>query len=144
MSYKTKSPVKQIWLPIEYSFLEEYARNGKTFKIFSDAYKKEYGIDLHDLFKLCKDNNDRLYISLPEAIIGSYTNSITFAPNSNFYTPQAIKAIGRGLEGSNTKLIDIGVEPYVVGDSGFGFNIITEQNISVDSIDDLIVYMWEY
>lgn len=50
--YVNQSPLKQVWLPLDYDWLNQVIDGSVNFKNFAEAYKKQYGIDLHDVLKL--------------------------------------------------------------------------------------------
>jgi hypothetical protein len=73
MGYEINSPVKQVWLPLDYAFLSEQLSTSITFGEFSKIYQKKYGIDLHDVFFMIRSGQNELGVGSKIDLVGTYT-----------------------------------------------------------------------
>ena len=141
MSYKTNSPVKQIWLPLDYDWIFAVASSEISFAEFSKAYRESYGIDLHDVFKLSKVDGGRIGCGLKSGLIGSYiVNDFTeYALTNGIYWYSTSE-----IQDQNPAAL---LRVYCGDDHvlGYGFNIyLPAQGTTINSIDDLEVSGWNY
>jgi len=141
MGYEANSPVKQIWLPLEYSFID--GSESGTFGNFAKEYKKKYGIDLHDIFGYIHDaeqHKNGIYIK-ENSLISSYSVGNDYF-KGHFVTPNAVlEVIDNEQFTTESTLLRLGVVTNGV-QRGFGVTFQTGQT-EVDSIDDLIVHLYE-
>lgn len=143
MSYKTNSPVKQVWLPIDYSWLTEVIGGANTFGNFSKAYKERYGIDLHDLFEL-KIDEFTFTCSVKVDLLGTY-NVDKNNYETSFALPNGVIEFRQGLTQGEDRyvLAAIGIKDSFDNFAcGFKINLPVEQT-PVNSIDDLEVTLYE-
>lgn len=148
MGYKTNSPCKQVWLPLDYDFIFEHTghteSDNTSFRQFAFAYKEKYGIDLHDIFELKSDSDrDYIYISLKVDVLSSYNAGTMLDSDvdtrfSNFNSVYKYEHYNNSepLE----KLIVIGVG---VGDLWHGFTIMSNGEGLATTLDDLYVILFE-
>lgn len=142
MRYETHTPTKEIYLPMNYKFINDHDQN--TFKEFAKDYKNEYGIDLHDLFDLKLKSNNEYYIvfkttyklfaySISDDTFQSIKNMVAFAIHDIEYS--------KIPESGTTPILNIGCG--LAHNLGYGFKI-TLPNSMPNSIDDLFVELLEY
>ena len=140
MGYKNKSPIKQVWLPLDYDFISSHA---DTFFEFAKAYIKEYGIDLHDIFELRIVGNERIGIALKVDCVSSYCIGNSY--NENFTKYAKYDAIERYDTIDNTESSQILIS-IMTGDNvylGFGFSINGNGQGINTTLDDLVVELHE-
>lgn len=80
MGYKNNSPVKKIWIPLEYEWLGVNATGG-NFLQFNEIYKEKYGIDLTEIVKL-DDNRIVIEGDVSTYIIPDGVYTISYVDNS--------------------------------------------------------------
>lgn len=147
MGYKVNSPIKQVWLPLSYEWLNHIGT--KSFKDFAVAYKKEYGIDLHDLFDL-KQSEDGYYINIK----GNYLISTYVAGQSldGYVNTKMVNAFGisqysrKKQQESSDVLMSITIRSTDSAELEFahGFSILVPATgTEVNSINDLLVGIYE-
>ena len=140
MGYEINSPVKQVWLPIDYLFIQDNFDN--NFGDFAKAYKEKYGIDLHDIFELI-DDGTYYTIKIKGCILSTYNvGLITDSLNLNIINVDGIIKYNRvDKEDYGAILISFGVQiPFVSPMCGQSITIqIPSEGIEVNSIDDLWV-----
>lgn len=142
MSYKTNSPVKQVWLPIDSTWLGEVIGGTNTFGNFSKAYKERYGIDLHDLFEL-KIKGSVFYLCTKIDLIGSYLVNDLFLRFAR-YNGVEINTTGNSQEPTPVVFLIVSCTDLAKQAFGYGFNIVLPvQATPVNSIDDLEVTLYE-
>lgn len=77
MGYKINSPIKQVWLPLDYDWLFETLEEQPKFGEFAEKYKEKYGIDLHDILELNtfeQEDNTVIACSPKQSLlVGAYT-----------------------------------------------------------------------
>lgn len=141
MGYETNSPVKQVWLPMDYQFIDNHAG---SFKDFADAYKEKYGIDLRSFLKLIKIDNDYSVIITENVLLSSYRAGDGFYPTKGMHLVKsnAIAGISTMLQfAPGDQLI-----AFTISDSnnqqGFGFEIVFGDEAPA-TIDDLAVVLYE-
>ena len=149
MGYKNNSPVKQVWLPLEYDFIDEHDTD--DFGTFSKAYKEKYGIDLHDIFLLNKfeeSDTTNFNIGLKVDLVGAYNHGNL---RGNVYLKGKM-AIGNAVEYnfylSQQMERDVELVTVIVSDKtdnvGFGFKFILPAiGRTINSIDDLTIHFYE-
>ena len=146
MGYEVNSPVKQVWLPLDYHWLEEVLRdNEMKFGAFAEKYKEKYGIDLHDIFESHKNVDDQYYIGLKVDSICTYGAGIVdnvfetklsdFSPFINFSPTKQSEAEASLL------LVEVANK---TGDFGHGFEfILPVTGNTINDIDDINVVLYE-
>lgn len=121
MGYEINSPVKQIWLPFDYTFMSK--RSGYLFSDFASDYKEKYGIDLHDLFEFSRDESTIQVVPKTGYIIGAYT---TRSFEGGASTSNSIKNVSAGAQDTD-QLCVFGI---MLQDSGFNIAI------TIDTMDE--------
>ena len=140
MGYEINSPVKQVWLPLDYEFIKD--NTNTTFSVFSELYREKYGIDLHDIFTLNKNRN-AYYISLNCDLVGAYNVGYL---DGSIKTKLAENNAIRDLDnGSQSEIEDIVLLRVGIGNEfGHGFDIkLPVSSVVINSVDDLIVVLFE-
>jgi hypothetical protein len=148
MGYEAHSPVKQVWLPIDYNFIDDHG--GDSFLEFSNAYKEKYGIDLHNIFELDKNTSKQFYIRFKNCYISAYAVGNDFGTDgekASLVSVDAVKAYSTNeQDAENEKLLltiaaAVGVDGY-----GYGFRIALPSTSSrlVNTIDDLHISLVEF
>ena len=61
MGYDIDTPVKQVWLPLDYGWIRETIGSSLTLSEFNAKYKEKYGIEIADFIRL-KDDDGYIYI----------------------------------------------------------------------------------
>ena len=139
MGYEINSPVKQLWLPLEYDLINSY--DGDKFRNFAKEYKEKYGIDLHDIFELIHSGDEyRINIKF-NCVIGCYAVP-SQGYNITLARPQIIESIssGSGFD-FHDDLLKVQVSDNG-NNVGFGFGVrfgATEPT----NIDDLDIILFE-
>lgn len=142
MGFENRSPVKQVWLPLDYDFIGEY----NNFGAFSKAYLEKYGIDLHDILELVKEN-DTFYIKSKVDLLGAYNIGLLgggldckmAVPNAMIYNASQ----GQIEEPNTFFTLYIGTTSQLT-QVGHGFSLLLPAiGTAVNSIDDLIVGLYE-
>ena len=142
MGYETPNVVKEIYLPLDYNFI--YEHDQITFKNFSELYKKEYGIDLHDVFELKHDlERNEYYVRLKTPL-----KLFTYGIGNVYVNMQNLVAFGIHNtvtasipETGTTELMNVGCG--IMGAAGYGIKICLGTTAPT-SIDDLLIESFEY
>lgn len=144
MGYVNNSPVKQIWLPLEYDFVDGH--NSESFKDVAIDYKERYGIDLYDVFGLYKIGDSDYLVYTKYDLTGAYVVGGYYGVTPcKMAKPDAVTGLlYSGRQDSQPKpLVAISVGDYW-GDSGFGFQIsLPPASTQISSIDDLLIQKYE-
>ena len=141
MGYEINSPVKQVWLPLDYEFIKD--NTNTTFSVFSELYREKYGIDLHDIFTLNKNGNS-YHISLNCDLVGSYNvGYLDDSIKTKLAENNAIRVLD---DVSQSEIEDIVLLRVGIGNNNFGhgFDIkLPVSSVVINSVDDLIVVLFE-
>ena len=146
MGYDISSPIKQVWLPLDYTFISENAGDART---FIKKYKEKFGIDLHDLFELVSLLPDYYSIRLKEKLIGAYCDNENNYQNlyiGNLARTNAIKEYSnmQYIEDSETIATLLSIEIKSGDDNwGYGFRFCCPENKRPNTIDDLNIELVE-
>lgn len=141
MGYQVPNIEKEIYLPLDTDFI--YEHDHTTFKNFAELYKKEYGIDLHDLFELKQNDDNEFYVILKTPYkLFTYSISDAYGEVKNLVALGVHKVTSSPVpSGSTVELIVIGCG--IANDMGYGFQICLGTTVPT-SIDDLLIEMKEY
>lgn len=122
MGYSANSPVKKIWIPLEYDWLQEYVV-GENFSEFNEAYKKKYGIDLTEIVKLDTD-----YI-----VIEGDVSTYAIADSTYFvsYVDNKPWNMVSGYESGNSDAISQLLIADERGEYGFGLQFKISKSVDV-------------
>lgn len=144
MGYKMPIVCKEIYLPLDYDWIFEHAGE-KSFADFSADYKAEYGVDLHDLFKLRK-NDDNLYV------LDIKTPSKIYSVGVGGY-PDLLNKVMMGVFDRNEvnaitqSILTIAVFECSTSNQtlyGYGFSVrLSADNLTPKSMDELVVDSYE-
>ena len=143
MSYKTNSPVKQVWLPLDYAWLNEVIGGTNTFGNFSKAYKEQYGIDLHDLLDLNIDGNN-FSLNRKVDLLGTYNvGKLDNIIKTKYANTDGTAGITFNSQGEYPKtLMTIFCGDFVNFCHGFSI-YLPVTGTPVNSIDDLEITLYE-
>lgn len=143
MGYEINSPVKQVWLPLDYNFIAEHA--GEFFGDFSKSYQEKYGIDLHDVFFMNKNGNNEISVGSKIDLLGTYSvGDVASIYKTKIALSNGLKTITKSIQDEDPHdmlIVYVGVGT----DTAHGFDLVL-QSLSegeVKSIDDLIVDLFE-
>lgn len=143
MGYEINSPVKQVWLPLDYGFLSEFV--GGTFGEFSKEYQKKYGIDLHDIFILTKTADNEFVIGSKIDLVGTYNidllNNIVKTKIALTNGLATMTAAQQSDQVATLLVVYVGVGIDIA--HGFTFVLPTLEEREVNSIDDISIGLYE-
>lgn len=136
MAYEMPLVCKEVYLPVDGLFIRYH--EGETFGDFSISYKKEYGIDLHEIFKLInKDGDFHMELRYPCKL---YSVILNESPLNNIVSPAILKSIVQPQADNESALLSIGFEDNRGTEAGISLIFcLPAQGTVVKSIDDLII-----
>lgn len=147
MGYEINSPVKQIWLPLDYNFLSELLSGDDDiyFGDFNKEYQKKYGIDLHDVFGLGKTEGNSFFLILKNDLTGTYNigklNGIATTKYANTSGVRGLQSTGQTESQNTLATIAVGVDEF---EHGFDIYLPRTSEREVNSIDDLIIKFYGF